>query len=147
MEYPEGLKYSKEHEWVLVEGKIATVGITEYAQEELGDIVYVELPEVGEKVVKDDPFGVVESVKAVSDVYAPINGTVIEVNDALPDSPETINEDPYGDGWMIKVEMTDGDDLKDLMNADDYAEYVEQQKEEEENEEEEEEEGEDEEKE
>ncbi len=144
MEYPEGLKYSKEHEWVLVEGKIATVGITEYAQEELGDIVYVELPEVGEKVVKDDPFGVVESVKAVSDIYAPINGTVIEINDALPDSPETINEDPYGDGWMIKVEMTDMDDLKDLMNADDYAEYVEQQKEEEEEEEEESEEEEDE---
>ena len=143
MEYPEGLKYSKEHEWVLVEGKIAIVGITEYAQEELGDIVYVELPEVGEKVVKDDPFGVVESVKAVSDIYAPINGTVVEVNDALPDSPETINEDPYGDGWMIKVEMTDSDDLKDLMNADDYAEYVEQQKEEE-DEDEEEEEGEDE---
>ncbi len=134
MEYPEGLKYSKEHEWVLVEGKIATVGITEYAQEELGDIVYVELPEAGEKVVKDDPFGVVESVKAVSDIYAPINGTVIEINDALPDSPETINEDPYGDGWMIKVEMTDMDDLKDLMNAEDYAEYVEQQKEEEEDE-------------
>ncbi len=137
MEHPEGLKYSKEHEWVLVEGKIATVGITEYAQEELGDIVYVELPEVGEKVVKDDPFGVVESVKAVSDIYAPINGTVVEINDALPDSPETINEDPYGDGWMIKVEMTEMDDLKDLMNADDYAEYVEQQKEEEGEEEEE----------
>lgn len=144
MEYPEGLKYSKEHEWVLVEGKIATVGITEYAQEELGDIVYVELPEAGEKVVKDDPFGVVESVKAVSDVYAPINGTVIEVNDALPDSPETVNEDPYGDGWMIKVEMTDMDDLKDLMSADDYAEYVEQQKEEEEEDDDEEEEGEEE---
>ena len=137
MEHPEGLKYSKEHEWVLVEGKIATVGITEYAQEELGDIVYVELPEVGEKVVKDDPFGVVESVKAVSDIYAPINGTVVEINDALPDSPETINEDPFGDGWMIKVEMTEMDDLKDLMNADDYAEYVEQQKEEEGEEEEE----------
>jgi glycine cleavage system H protein len=141
MEFPDGLKYSKEHEWVLVESKTATIGITEYAQEELGDIVYVELPDVGEKVVKDDPFGAVESVKAVSDVYAPVGGTVLEVNDTLPDSPETINEDPYGDGWMIKVEMSDMDDLKDLMSADEYAEYVEQQKEEEEEEEDEEEEG------
>lgn len=140
MEFPDGLKYSKEHEWVLVEGKTATIGITEYAQEELGDIVYVELPEVGEKVVKDDPFGAVESVKAVSDVYAPISGAVLEVNDVLPDSPETINDDPYGDGWMIKVEISDMDDLKDLMSADEYAEYVEQQKEEEEDEEDEEEE-------
>ena len=130
MEFPEGLKYSKEHEWVLVEDKIATIGITEYAQEELGDIVYVELPEVGEKLIKDDPFGAVESVKAVSDVYAPVSGTVLEVNDALPDSPETINEDAYGDGWMVRVEMTDVDDLKDLMTAEEYAEFVAQQKEE-----------------
>jgi glycine cleavage system H protein len=132
MEIPEGLKYSKEHEWVLIEGNVATIGITEYAQEELGDIVYVELPEVGEKVVKDDPFGAVESVKAVSDIYAPVSGTVLEVNDALPDSPETINDDAYGDGWMIRVEMSDTDDLKDLMTAEEYAEYVEQQKGEEE---------------
>jgi len=130
MEFPEGLKYSKEHEWVLVEDKIVTIGITEYAQEELGDIVYVELPEVGEKLIKDDPFGAVESVKAVSDVYAPVSGTVLEVNDALPDSPETINEDAYGDGWMVRVEMTDMDDLKDLMTAEEYAEFVAQQKEE-----------------
>jgi glycine cleavage system H protein len=128
MEFPDGLKYSKEHEWVLVEGNTATIGITEYAQEELGDIVYVELPEVGEKVVKDDPFGAVESVKAVSDVYAPVGGTVLEINDILPDNPETINDDPYGDGWMIRVELADKDDLKDLMDAEEYAEYVEQQK-------------------
>jgi len=146
MEFPEGLKYSKEHEWVLVEGETATIGITEYAQEELGDIVYVELPEVGEKVIKDDPFGAVESVKAVSDVYAPVSGAVIEINDILPDNPETINDDPYGDGWMIRVELSDMDDLKDLMNADEYAEYVQQQKEndEEEDEDESEEEAEDE---
>ena len=129
MEFPEGLKFSKEHEWVLVEGNTATVGITEFAQEELGDIVYVELPEVGEKIVKDDPFGAVESVKAVSDVYAPVSGTVLEINDLLPDNPETINDDPYGDGWMIRLEMTDMDDLKDLMTAEEYAEYVAQQKE------------------
>jgi glycine cleavage system H protein len=134
MEFPETLKYSKEHEWVLVEGNIATIGITEFAQEELGDIVYVELPEVGEKVVKDDPFGAVESVKAVSDVYAPVSGTVIEANDTLPDNPETINDDAYGDGWMIRVEMSDMDDLKDLMTAEEYAEYIEQQKEEDEEE-------------
>lgn len=132
MELPEGIKYSKEHEWVLVEDHVAIIGITEYAQQELGDIVYVELPEIGEKIVKDDPFGAVESVKAVSDVYAPVSGTVIEVNDALPDSPETINDDPYGDGWMIKVEMSDKDDLKDLMSAEEYAEYLDQQKEDEE---------------
>ena len=137
MEFPEGLLYSKEHEWVLVEGDTATIGITEFAQEELGDIVYVELPEVGEKIVKDDPFGAVESVKAVSDVYAPVSGTVLEINDVLPDSPETINDDPYGDGWMIRVEMNDKDELKDLMPAEEYAEYVAQQKEEEDEEEEE----------
>ena len=128
MEFPEGLTYSKEHEWVLVEGNTATIGITEYAQEELGDIVYVELPEVGEKIIKDDPFGAVESVKAVSDVYAPVSGAVLEINDVLPENPETINDDPYGDGWMIRVELTDKDDLKDLMDADEYAEYVAQQK-------------------
>ena len=136
MEFPEGLKFSKEHEWVLVEDQVAIIGITEYAEQELGDVVYVELPEVGEKIVKDDPFGAVESVKAVSDIYAPVSGTVVEVNDTLPDSPETINDDPYGDGWLIKVEMTDRDDLKDLMSAEEYAEYVEQQKAEEDEEEE-----------
>lgn len=130
MEFPEGLKYSKEHEWVLVEGNIATIGITEYAQEELGDIVYVELPEVGEKIVKDDPFGAVESVKAVSDIYAPVSGAVLEINEMLPDNPETINDDPYGDGWMIRVELSDKDDLKDLMDEEEYSEYVAQQKEE-----------------
>jgi glycine cleavage system H protein len=135
MEFPEGLKYSKEHEWVLVEDKVAIIGITEFAEHELGDVVYVELPEVGEKVVKDDPFAAVESVKAVSDVFAPVSGTVLEINDTLPENPETINDDPYGDGWMIKVEMTDKDDLKDLMSAEEYAEYIEQQKEEDENEE------------
>lgn len=139
MEFPEGLKYSKEHEWVLVEGTTATIGITEYAQEELGDIVFVELPEVGEKIVKDDPFGAVESVKAVSDVYAPVSGAVLEINDVLPDNPETINDDPYGDGWMIRVELSDVDDLKDLMDAEEYAEYVAHQKEDEDDEEDEEE--------
>jgi glycine cleavage system H protein len=141
MEFPEGLKYSKEHEWVLVEGTSATIGITEFAQEELGDIVFVELPEVGEKIVKDDPFGAVESVKAVSDIYAPVSGEVMETNEILPDNPETINDDPYGDGWMVRVELTDIDDLKDLMDAEEYAEYVAQQKEDDDDDEDEDEDG------
>ncbi|GIW43861.1 MAG: glycine cleavage system protein GcvH [Candidatus Binatia bacterium] len=124
MEFPEDLRYSKEHEWVLVEGNVATVGITDYAQEQLGEIVYVELPEVGEKVSKEDAFGVVESVKTVSDVYAPVSGSVIEVNDDLPDNPEMLNDDPYGDGWMIKIEMSDPEELEDLMTAEEYERYV-----------------------
>ena len=136
MDFPEGLKYSKEHEWVLVEDDVAIIGITEFAQGELGDIVFVELPEVGEKISKDDPFGSLESVKAVSDIFAPISGAVVEINDDLKENPEAINEDPYGDGWMIKVEMTDMDELKDLMSSDDYAEFIEQQKEEDDDEEE-----------
>ena len=124
MEFPEDLKYSKEHEWVLVEGGVATVGITDYAQDQLGDIVFVELPGVGDKVSKEDAFGVVESVKAVSDIYAPVSGTVVEVNEDLPESPEVVNEDPYGDGWLIKVKMNDASDLDDLMDSDEYAEMV-----------------------
>ena len=129
MEFPEDLKYSKEHEWVLVEGNVATVGITDYAQDQLGDIVFVELPGVGDKVSKEDAFGVVESVKAVSDVYAPVSGKVLEVNDDLPENPEMLNEDPYGDGWMIKIEMNDPDELQDLMTAAEYEEYVAEEKE------------------
>ena len=128
MTFPENLKFSKEHEWVLVEGDVALIGITEFAQSELGDVVYVELPEVGEKITKDDPFGSVESVKAVSDLFAPVSGAVIEVNDSLPDNPELVNEDSYGDGWMIKVQMSDKEELKDLLAADEYGEFVERQK-------------------
>src|ERR1700687_1897191 len=117
MEVPEVLKYSKEHEWVLVEGNVATIGITDYAQDQLGDIVFVELPAIGDKVSKEDAFGVVESVKAVSDIYAPVTGKVLEVNDDLPENPEMINEDAYGDGWMIKIEMSDKDELNDLTTT------------------------------
>src|ERR1700726_2602590 len=95
MEIPKGLKYSKEHEWVAIEDTVATVGISDHAQEQLGEIVYIELPSVGDKISKDDPFGVIESVKAVSDIYAPVSGTVIEVNEDLPESPEVVNEDHY----------------------------------------------------
>lgn len=129
MEFPEDLRYSKEHEWVLVEGNVATIGITDYAQDQLGDIVFVELPAIGDKVSKEDAFGVVESVKAVSDIYAPVSGRVLEVNDDLPDNPEMLNEDPYGDGWIIKIEMNDPDDLKDLLTATEYETYVAEEKE------------------
>ena len=129
MEFPEDLKYSKEHEWVLVEDNVATVGITDFAQDQLGDIVFVELPGVGDKVSKEDAFGVVESVKAVSDIYAPVSGKVLEVNDDLPENPEMVNEDPYGDGWMIKIEMNDIEELQDLMSAAEYEEYVAEEKE------------------
>src|SRR5271169_4371901 len=107
MEAPPGLKYTKEHVWVLSEDTVATIGISDHAQDQLGAIVSIELPAVGDKVSKDDPFGVIESVKAVSDIYAPVTGTVIEINEDLPESPETVNEDPYGDGWLIKVKITD----------------------------------------
>ena len=129
MEAPPGLKYSKEHEWVATEESVATIGITDHAQEQLGEIVYIELPAIGEKVSKDDPFGVVESVKTVSDIYAPVSGTVVEVNEDLPESPEVVNEDPYGDGWLIKVKVSDPADLEDLMENDEYAELVAREKE------------------
>jgi glycine cleavage system H protein len=130
MEAPPGLKYSKEHEWVASEETLATIGITDHAQEQLGEIVYIELPSIGDKVSKDDPFGVVESVKAVSDIYAPVSGTVVEINEDLAESPEVVNEDPYGDGWLIKVRMTDGSDLEDLMENEEYEEMIAREKEE-----------------
>ena len=129
MEFPDDLKYSREHEWVLVEENIGTVGISEFAQDQLGDVVFVELPAVGDKVTKDEAMGVVESVKAVSDVYAPISGIVVEVNDDLPDSTEMLNEDPYGDGWMVKIEMADPTDLDDLMTAAEYEKWLSEQQE------------------
>lgn len=128
MEFPKDLKYTKEHEWVKVEGNIATVGITDYAQDSLGDVVYVELPQEGASVTKHEPFGVVESVKAVSDLYAPLSGSVTEVNDAIVDSPEAINEDPYGDAWMIKVEISSASELGDLLTADEYQKFIEEEK-------------------
>src|SRR6202165_1368787 len=129
MEAPPGLKYSKEHEWVATEESVATIGITDHAQEQLGEIVYIELPSVGEKVIKDDPFGVVESVKAVSDIYAPVSGTGVEVNEDLPERPEVVNEDPYGDGWLIKVKVSDPADFEDLMDNNEYTELVAREKE------------------
>ncbi|MDP2682263.1 MAG: glycine cleavage system protein GcvH [Deltaproteobacteria bacterium] len=128
MEFPKDLRYTKEHEWVRMEGNVATIGITDHAQDSLGDIVYLELPSDGAAVTKDETFGVVESVKAVSDLYSPISGTVIEINDALVDSPEVINGDPYGDAWMLKVEMNSPAEIKELLTADEYKKYVEEEK-------------------
>ncbi len=124
MNFPEELKYTKEHEWVRVKGNTITVGITDWAQDQLGDIVFVELPEEGEEVEKGDTFGVVESTKSVSDLYLPVSGTVVEVNDPLLDAPETINDDCYGEGWMIRIEMADKSDLDDLMSAEEYEAFL-----------------------
>jgi len=125
MDFPEELKYSKTHEWVRLEGENEVViGISDYAQQELGDIVYLELPEEGDVVEKDSAFGVIESTKATEDLYSPVSGTVIEVNTPLIDSPEVINEDPYGDGWMIRVELSEPKELEDLMNAEEYQDYI-----------------------
>lgn len=129
-EIPKELRYSEEHEWVALDDNIATIGITDYAQEQLGDIVYIELPETGTEVTKDDKFGVIESVKAVSDIYAPVTGTVVTVNTGLPNTPGTVNEEPYGDGWMIRVEMSDPDELNDLMTAAEYKKFIEDAEEE-----------------
>ncbi len=127
MELPSGLKYSREHEWVRVEGNIAVIGITDFAQSELGDVVYVELPEVGAEVEANNTFGVVESVKAVSDLFAPVSGVVIEANTTLEDQPELVNSEPYEDGWMIRVEMKDDSELSDLLEADSYRAYTEEE--------------------
>jgi glycine cleavage system H protein len=124
MNVPEELLYTKEHEWTKIEGDTATVGITDYAQHQLGDIVYVELVEVGKEVKQMERIGTVESVKAVSDIYSPLSGTVIEVNDSLKDNPELINQDPYGKGWMVKLKIRDISETKNLMKAGDYEKYV-----------------------
>lgn len=128
MEFPEELKYSEEHEWVLVEEDLAIVGITDFAQDSLGDVVFVELPEVGSRVETGKAFGVVESVKAVSDIYAPVSGVVEEINDELIDAPEIINTSPYEDGWMIKIRMADKSEVDELMDADAYQALVAEEK-------------------
>ena len=117
---PDDLKYSKEHEWVRVDGETATVGITAFAQEQLGDVVFVELPKVGAKVTAMKTFGVVESVKAVSDLFAPVTGEVVEVNGELPKKPEVVNTDPYGQGWMLVIRMSNPKEADGLMSAADY---------------------------
>ncbi len=118
---PDDLRYTKDHEWVRVESSIATVGLTDHAQSEMGDVVYVELPKVGESFKRGDVFGVVESVKAASDCYLPVSGAIAEINTALGDAPQKVNEDPYGEGWFVKVKIADPSELEALMSAEDYA--------------------------
>lgn len=127
MSVPEDLRYTEEHEWAKVEDDVVRVGITEYAQHQLGDVVYVELPEKGDSFEFMDPFGVIESVKAASDLYTPVAGTVVEVNVELEDAPELVNEDPYGDGWMILVEPTEMSDVNDLLSPAEYAALIEEE--------------------
>lgn len=124
MNVPAELLYTKDHEWARFEGDIAVIGITDYAQSELGDIVFVELPQEGETVTKGASFGTIEAVKAVSDIFAPLSGEIVEVNKSLEDSPEIINSSPYGDGWMIKIRFMDASEKDDLMNAAEYAAMV-----------------------
>ena len=124
MEYPSDYRYTREHEWIKIDGDTATVGITHHAQDQLGDVVFVELPEVGAKLQAGGTFGAVESVKAVSDIYSPISGDVEEVNGALEDAPERINEDPHGTGWLIRMTVYDSMEMGDLLTAQQYKEYV-----------------------
>lgn len=124
MEFPAGLKYTKDHEWIKVDGDTALVGITEFAQRELGDIVYIDINSVGKEVAKDEVFGTVEAVKTVSDLFMPVTGTITEINPALDKSPELVNSDPYGDGWMVKLTLADASQVGGLLSADDYKSLV-----------------------
>lgn len=124
MNIPSDLKYTKDHEWLKVEGNVATVGITAFAQGELGDIVYVEVETEGEELDQEEVFGSIEAVKTVSDLFMPVSGEITSFNDALEQDPETVNSDPYGDGWLIKIEMSDSSQVEGLLNADQYQELV-----------------------
>ena len=128
MEVPENLLYTQEHEWIRVDGNNAIVGITQFAQDQLGDIVFVELPEVGTLIEQETPFGVVESVKTVSDLYAPVSGTVKAVNQDLESNPEQVNNEPYGSGWIIEIEISDKNELKKLMSPKEYIEQCNKEK-------------------
>ena len=128
MDFPEELYYSKDHEWAKVEGNQIIVGITHYAQDALGDIVFLELPPVGTDVEVNVPFATIESVKSVSDVYSPVTGKITEVNDAVTDAPEIINQDPYGEGWMVKIEMENKEELKNLISSEEYQKFIAEQK-------------------
>lgn len=122
--YPSDLKYTSDHEWIRVEGKLATVGVTSFAAEQLGDVVAVELPDEGDEVTRGEAMGSVESVKAVADLFAPVSGVVVAINAPLNDSPEYVNEDPFDEGWMVQIKMSDPDELEELMDSDEYAEHV-----------------------
>ena len=124
MDVKENLKYTKDHEWVSLEGNIATVGITDFAQSELGDIVYVEVDTLDETLNKDEVFGTVEAVKTVSDLFLPMSGKIVEFNESLSDAPESINESPYQQGWIIKIEVSNPDEINELLNSDDYSALI-----------------------
>ncbi len=124
MSIPSNLMYTEEHEWVDIDGEVATIGITDWAQGELGDIVYVELPETGAELNQMDAFGTIEAVKTVAELFSPVSGEVVEINERLEDEPEIINKDPYGDGWMIKVRINDPSELNKLLGADDYKQLI-----------------------
>ena len=124
MNVPQSLKYTKEHEWVREDDGIVTIGITDHAQGELGDIIFVEFPEIGQRIERDEPCGTIEAVKTVADLFAPISGTVTEINETLDDSPESVNQDPYGDGWMVKVSVSEAGELDNLMSAVQYQEMI-----------------------
>ena len=124
MEIPKNLRYTDEHEWIFVEDDIATIGITDYAQGELGDIVFVELPAIDDEIQQMDPFGTIEAVKAVSDIFAPVSGKIVEVNEMLQEQPELINQSPYDDGWMIKIQFADKSELDSLLSPDAYKELI-----------------------
>lgn len=121
---PEDSRYAKSHEYIHVEGNIGTIGITDYAQKELGDVVFVELPQVGSQLEMGDELGSIESVKAVSELFSPVTGEVVEINEALADKPDLVNSDPYGDGWMVRVKLSTPDEVEELMTSDDYEDYV-----------------------
>ena len=124
MEIKPNLKYTKDHEWISIDGDDATIGITDYAQGELGDIVYVEIESIGDSLKKEEIFGSVEAVKTVSDLFIPVSGEITEMNENLEDNPELINDDPYGDGWIIKMKMNDSSELNDLLSPEEYKELV-----------------------
>ncbi len=125
--YPEDNLYSKDHEWIFVQNNVGTIGITDYAQHELGDVVYVDLPEVGDTFEANDPLGSVESVKAVSEVFCPVSGEVVEVNSKLEENPELINESPHQNAWMVKIRLSNPEELKELLSAEEYEEYIQEQ--------------------
>ncbi len=127
MELPEGLRYTSEHEWVLVEAGTATIGLTDHAQQMLGDVVFVEMPEIGTEITMDEPFGVIESVKAASDIFAPVSGEVTEINEELGDHPEFINQSPYEKGWIVKIKISNSNDVVDLMASSEYKDFLEKE--------------------
>jgi glycine cleavage system H protein len=127
MQFPEGLKYTKDHEWLAVDGDVAKVGVTDFAQDALGDVVYVDLPEAGDEVSAGDSVAEIESVKAVSDVYAPVSGTIVEINEDLDGAEESINEDPYGAGWLFSIELSEPSQLDEMMDAAAYKAFVAEQ--------------------